>query len=243
METLFGTPWADLDLDRVEASLADAGDEGLTWEAKGTDRPRRESVRKHVGAFGNTEGGFYIVGATQVDGQWRIDPIDFGDARDEPGTWLAQVIRSNLQPVPRFDVKVFERDGGHVAVVNVDPVAEPPCMTINGEVYVRVSGESHPVKDPATLRRLFERGEGRAAQTEGEAIRTAETDSDLNPEHPSLRLRLAFAPTGRLDDVGGRLFTRYTSTGSNGASSGCPAPRFSRIRGSISSSTSRRRTR
>ena len=33
--------------------LAEAADEGLT---KGTERPRRETIRKHVGAFANTEG-------------------------------------------------------------------------------------------------------------------------------------------------------------------------------------------
>jgi hypothetical protein len=31
---------------------------------------------------------------------------------------------------------------------------------------------------------------------------------ELDAENPYLRLRLAFAPTGRLDDVGGRLFTK-----------------------------------
>ena len=209
VDSFFGTPWPDLTLDHVEAFLSDAGDEGLTWEAKGTERPRRESVRKNVSAFANAEGGFYIVGASRVDGGWQLDPIDFG--ADEAGTWLAQVIRSNVLPIPWFDVKSFECEGGSVVVVNVAPVSEPPCMTTNGEVYTRVSGESYPVRDPGTLRRLFERGEGRAAQTEVEALRAAavpENEGDLDAENPYLRLRLAFAPTGRLDDVGGRLFTR-----------------------------------
>ena len=209
MDSFFGTSWSDLTLDDVEAFFADAGDEGLTWEAKGTERPRRESVRKHVGAFANTEGGFYIVGAIRANGAWRIDPIDFG--RDEPATWLSQLIRSNLRPVPRFDVKVFERHGLHIVVVNVDMAAEPPCVTINGEVFARVSGESYPVKDPETLRRLFDLGKARAAAAEAEALFAAElplTEADLDPENPYLRLRLAFAPTGRLDDVGARLFTR-----------------------------------
>jgi len=31
---LFGVPWESLTLDGVRAFLADAGDEGVTWEAK-----------------------------------------------------------------------------------------------------------------------------------------------------------------------------------------------------------------
>jgi hypothetical protein len=35
MQDLFRTPWEDLTVEDVEAFPADAGDEGLTWEAKG----------------------------------------------------------------------------------------------------------------------------------------------------------------------------------------------------------------
>jgi hypothetical protein len=133
MEMFFGTPWEGVTLDVVEAFLADAGDEGLTWEAKGTKQPHPHSVRKHVGAFGNTVGGFYIVGATQDGATWKLDPVSFSD---EPQTWLSRVIRANLRPVPFFDVKSWESGKGHVAVVNADPVAEPPCMTNDGEVFV-----------------------------------------------------------------------------------------------------------
>jgi hypothetical protein len=84
-------------------------------------------------------------------------------------------------------------------------------MTINGEVYMRVSGESYPVEDPATLRRLFERGEGRAGQAEAEALFAAsvpDNEAELDDENPYLRIRIAFAPTGRADDIGGTLFTQ-----------------------------------
>jgi hypothetical protein len=37
--------WEDLDADAVERFLAQAGDEGLTWEGKGGgDRPRPDTV-------------------------------------------------------------------------------------------------------------------------------------------------------------------------------------------------------
>ena len=115
METIFGAAWDALTLDDVRAFLSEAGDEGMTWEAKGT-----ESVRKHVSAFANASGGFYIVGATRDGdrGPWRIDPVDFGG---EPTTWLSRVIRDGMRPVPRYDIKEWSEGKGRVAIVMGDP--------------------------------------------------------------------------------------------------------------------------
>jgi hypothetical protein len=210
VESIFGVPWEDLTLEAVEAFVTDAGDEGLTWEAKGTERPHPGSVRRHVCAFANSTGGFFIVGASRESepGPWRIDPVEF--VGDEPGPWFSKVIRNGLKPVPWYDVKEWKRDGKRVAVVNVDPVAEPPCMTTSGEVFMRVSGESPRVDDPATLRRLYEQGEARVAEAEREALRAAELSPGEYREFdpPYMRLRLAFAPTGRAGDIGARLFTK-----------------------------------
>jgi hypothetical protein len=208
MESIFGKPWDAVELEDVEAFLADAGDEGLTWEAKGTERPHPGSVRKHACAFANAIGGFLIIGASRKNerGPWEIDPVDFRG--EEPRPWLSRVIRNGLRPVPRHDVQVWSLNGKHVAVVNVETVAEPPCMTSNGEVFVRVSGESHPVDDPATLRRLHEQGETRAAGAQAEARRATDPDFPYPFDPPYMQLRLALAPTGRADDIAGRLFTK-----------------------------------
>jgi hypothetical protein len=157
-------------LNDVAAFLADAGDEGLTWEVKGTERPHPGSVRKHVCAFANSSGGFFIVGASREGrrGPWKVDPVDF--LGDEPGPWLSKVIRNGLRPVPQYDVREWPVDSKRLAVVNIDAVSEPPCMTSTGEVFVRVSGESHRVDDPTTLRRLYEQGEARAEGAETEAL-------------------------------------------------------------------------
>jgi hypothetical protein len=210
VESIFGVPWNGLTLDAVQAFLVDAGDEGLTWEAKGTERPRPGSVRKHVCAFANSIGGFFIVGASRdgETGPWRLDPIEFEG--DEPGPWFSKVIRNGLQPVPRYDVNEWTIDGKRVAIVNIDPIAEPPCMTTSGEVFTRVSGESPRVEDPATLRRLYDRGETRAATAEAEALRAAELPEAGRQlaDEAFLRVRLAYAPTGRAEDVAGQLFAR-----------------------------------
>jgi len=212
VESIFGVPWDDLTPEAVEAFLADAGDEPLTWEAKGTLRPRPQSVRKHVCAFANAnDGGFYIIGARREgkSGPWRLDGVDFEGI--EPAQWLSNVIRNGLRPIPHYDVwSPPAEEAKRLAIVKVDAVAEPPCMTTGGDVFVRVSGESVPVEDPATLRRLFDRGEARIAATEAEALRAV----DLDPANrqvvdgPFLSIGLAYAPTGRADDVAGRLFGR-----------------------------------
>lgn len=220
MDSFFGTPWADLDLEAVERFLVeDAEAEGLTWEAKGSDPrggdpPHRDAVRKHVSAFANSElGGFYLLGAAREQrsaGPWKLDPLDFDG--EEPTTWLSRVIRNGVNPVPPHDIREWERDGLHVAVVRVDPVAEPPCMTMSGEVFMRVSGESIRVTDAATLRRLYVRGEERVDRAIRNARYAAKPESEyrlpglgfeMGPwgvqavtEPAELRIRVAFAPVG-----------------------------------------------
>jgi hypothetical protein len=54
-------------LEHVDSFLADAGGEGLTWEAKGTDLPHTNSVAKHVCGFANAlDGGFLLIGFEQA---------------------------------------------------------------------------------------------------------------------------------------------------------------------------------
>ena len=217
MDSFFGTPWDDLDLQTVERFLAeDAEAEGLTWEAKGADprgggdRPHRDAVRKHVSAFANSElGGFYILGAARTArnaGPWRLDPLDF--AGEEPTTWLSRVIRNGVNPVPPYDVREWAVDGRHVAVLRIDPVPEPPCITMSGEVFTRVSGECVPVTDAETLRRLYSRGEERVERAVRNARYAAEPETDYishgiggfvprsATEPAELRVRVAFASVG-----------------------------------------------
>jgi Putative DNA-binding domain len=207
METIFGgARWESLTLDHVEAFLADAGDEGLTWEAKGTERPPPGSVRKQVCAFANAEGGYLVIGVRREGDTWVADGVDFRG--EEPTTWLGQIIRSGLRPVPRYDVTSWKLDDGrHVAVVQIEPVSEPPCMTTSGEVFERVSGESIKVDDPAGLARLYERGQGAQVRAEQNALAGAERVGLHDPgEPPFLIFTITLAPTGTADDISGRLF-------------------------------------
>lgn len=83
---LFDVPWEDLDADAVERFLAQAGDESLTWEAKGGgDRLRPDTVRKSACGFVNAIGGYLIVGAERDEqGQWTLPGVAFRG--EEPAT-------------------------------------------------------------------------------------------------------------------------------------------------------------
>jgi schlafen family protein len=207
--TIFGVSWDELEPQDVAAFLADAEDEALLWESKGGGgRPNPGSVRKAVCGFANSRGGYLIIGADRRDGAWSVDGVDFGV--DEPGTWLDSVIRDGLRPVPAHEVRVRPGAGGRtVAIVRVQPIAAPPCITSDGVVYLRVSGRTVPVTDPAVLAGLYERGRAAEQHAENAARRRAEElvrGSDPG-EPPFLNIGIALCPTGIPDDLGGRLFT------------------------------------
>lgn len=208
MESIFRSSWEDLSLDDVEAFLAEAGDEGLTWEAKGADRPHPGSVRKNVAGFANSIGGFFLLGVDrEADGTWHVNGIAFGDGV-EPTTWLGNIIRNGMRPVPRYDIKTWETGAGHVAIVNVDTVPDAPCMTSSGEIFERVSGETVRVDDPGVLRRLYERGAAAEAAAEDGALSIADRAYELPPEGSHFGINLGMSPIGHATpDIASRLFT------------------------------------
>jgi hypothetical protein len=152
----FDSKWDGLTLADVQAFLDREHEEGLTWEAKGVE-VRPEHVRKSGSGFANAIGGSLILGAERDDNAWRLPGVSFPGG--EASTWLSNVIRE-LSPVPRYDVRVLPtEDGRLVAIVAFEAIDAPPCMD-GGTVWVRVSGETVQVRDPAVLRSLFARGEG-----------------------------------------------------------------------------------
>jgi hypothetical protein len=207
MDSIFRVSWEGLELEDVEAFLNAAGDEGLTWEAKGGDRPRADSVRKAVCGFANAAGGgFLIIGAARQGDNWVASSVDFQG--EEPVVWLDQTIRDGVRPVPQIEIKTWPRNGGHVAAVAVPPVAVPPCMTIGGQVFERVSGRTVKLVEPSVLATLFERGQAAERQAERAAL--------VEPRYLGVSFRgpvvhfgcgLGYAPTGRTDDLASRLFT------------------------------------
>ncbi len=174
VQRLFDVDWQDLDIEHVESFLAEAGDEGLTWEGKGEREPHRDSVRKAVCGFANAVGGYLIIGAERSEGRWHVPGVSF--RHDEPGTWLASLVAAQgVTPVPVFDVKVFDRaDGRHAAVIAVEPLEAPPCITASGVVYQRVSGQTLPVTDQRVMSELLQKGMATRHNAEALAVKAAE---------------------------------------------------------------------
>lgn len=214
MFELFDSAWEDLTLEHVRDFLDDAGDEPLTWEAKADDERGRlhaRSVQKAVCGLTNQIGGYLIIGAKwdKDAAVWSLPGIT--PPGDEMRVWLGKIIRG-LSPTPRWDVQPWTLDGGRlVAVVRVEPVAQPPCMTPDGRVFQRVSGETIPVRDPTLLNALMTRGrEAReradefAEQAADTAVRTL---MGVWPWEHALSIAAGLAPVAReTDDISSRLF-------------------------------------
>ncbi len=202
----FGGPWREVDLGRVERFMADATDEGLTWEAKGSIIRPEHVLRAGSGFANSVLGGILVLGAQRTaDRGWTLPGIDLPA---EPAVWISAAMR-RLRPVPAFDVKSFGRsDGRPVVVVIVRPVATPPCLTPDGQAFERTTGATEPVRDPAALARLFDRGE--AARDTGR--RNADETIRLfgrppNGNQADSVVGVSMAATGYSGPIGAALFT------------------------------------
>lgn len=233
--TIFGVSWSELRAENVATFLADADDEGLLWEAKGTELDKNE-VRRQVCGFANShEGGYLILGASrarpgQPDRRWKLNGVPFPD---EPALWIAGVVADpdrGVRPRPDFDVVAWPAEAGHVAVVRVTPTLTPPCIA-NGTVYERLPGKTQPVRDPLRLASLFSRGDEARRDAQARADRAARvvmeewleaeagvfarpwtpvvSEQPPDPEEEEaayLRFSVGVAAVGNTPDIAGRLF-------------------------------------
>lgn len=222
MFDLFGVPLHALDFEALHSFLEDAPSEGLVWEAKGTEL-RKDAIRKEACAFANSDhGGYLILGAAETkrpaagEKRWTLDGFEFPGV-DGPTTWVTQVIEDTLRPAPRTDVQVFDvGHGRHVVVVEIEPLADPPCM-FDGTVFIRMPGKSQVITDPARLAEL--NGRGRRAHdaarnaADGGATRLLNLIAEAHHTNGTgiegvLDIAVAVRSLAITRDVGSRLFTR-----------------------------------
>ena len=210
VDSIFDVPWEQVGLDELRAFLGSADDEGLLWEAKGPD-PRKPDARfeaRHVResacGFANAVGGFTIAGARRAeDRSWELPGVVI--PHDEPETWLDDAL-GTLSPRPRFAPRAFRLDDGRTAaVIRVEPVALPPCMTPGGEIYERTSGKTVKVTDPLVLARLIDEGRNARSRTEG-AAQQAVKDITSYMEHRKVNVSLALRAARYDPDIASRLF-------------------------------------
>jgi hypothetical protein len=215
MYSILSVPWERVGLEHLREFLDAADEEGVTWEAKaeepaGKDRdPARiqpKKIAQGVCALANQIGGYFIVGALQEDGGWKLPGIT--RPSPEPGLWLDQII-GGLRPQPRFSHYHWIVDEDRlVAVIRVEPLAQTPCMTRDGQVFERVSSESIKVKDPTRLSELFRRGRQARELTEAGA-HVASTELFEHPgvfDDRSVWVGLGMMAASYAPDIGSRLF-------------------------------------
>jgi hypothetical protein len=180
-ESIFDVPLSELTLDALERFLASADPEPLLWAATAGPSPRAEPALRHVSGLANGAGGWLIVGAEKQSGRWRATGADFGDR--DAREWLDEAV-ARLRPPPPVAVKVLEAGAGRrVAVVRVDPIAVPPCVTPGGGVYQRVAGETVPVRAPVVVMDLVRRGQAALERARGAALTNSE---ELLAEPPAM---------------------------------------------------------
>lgn len=222
MHGLFG-PLDEVELADVEAFLRDAGEEGVTWEAKADDdeernRPegeepgklRNTTIHKAVCGLANQIGGYLIIGARwdSEAKQWNVAGVR--NNNPEPETWLGDVIEGGLSPVPRCEVRAWRLDDDRIlAIVEVQPIPEPPCMTRQGHMYERVSGKTVRVTDPALLDGLRRRGDQARNRADANASHAAGLALDYGEwvDQRAVGISIGLATVGReTDDISPRLF-------------------------------------
>lgn len=208
MRSPFQVSLADLTEEHVRAFLEQAEEEGVTWEAKadgpdGRGRVRPEHVRNGICALANQIGGHLIVGAAPSDDGWDLLGVD---NRGEPGKWLDQAI-NGLRPLPRYSYRVFALpEGRWAAVVEVEPLTQTPCMTLDGQVFERVSSQSVRVTDPVRLAQLFLRGEQARERAEDHAKRAVQALRGMTGHQVGVVVTLGLAAASYEGDIGSRLF-------------------------------------
>lgn len=132
---------------------------------------------------------------------WRVDA-------GEPIVWIDQIMRDGLSPAPQHVPRVLGNDpNGAILAVRVWPVPDPPCITIDGQVFERVPGRTVPVATSADLARLFDRGERARERAEKAALDGLVRARWKPPESAQPALyTVSLAATGLPDDVRASIY-------------------------------------
>ena len=206
VDTIFGVEWENLTVAVIRRFLADAGDEPLRWEAKadGPDRLSAAKVRETICAFANSEqGGYLILGASGGRGdRWELPGLTL--APRDLSAWISQAA-DHVQPRPAVDIRTFRgaQGRGRIAIVWVPPIGEPPAMTSDGGVFVRVAGASPAVKDPRILAELYGRGVAARVSAEQRSL----TALNPGPDNRSSR-RIASFGAATIRVTSGQIYRK-----------------------------------
>jgi hypothetical protein len=154
----FSADLGNLTQAEIDRLIQDGIPEGLFVEYKRLF-DKNQTVRT-VAAFANSQGGgTLVIGVEEKD---RI-PIEADGIEQTVGLdeQIVQTIRSNIAPVPDFDIQPVPMAKDRVCVVIRVPVGpQQPYVTVQkGQLFIRTQVGTEPIKDRVTLDRLFATGE------------------------------------------------------------------------------------
>lgn len=127
------------------------------------DQQKEAELVKTVVAFSNTNGGRLYVGVDDSGVPQGLAELKKATKRADDNVELSlkssidrldQLFRNNVKPLPRYEIKVHDREGRPVVVVDVKKGDLPPYATFQNEYFVR-HGSSSMRPDPSELRRLM----------------------------------------------------------------------------------------
>lgn len=190
---------ADSDLDRL---VSDQVAEGYWIEYKST-LPSSRAVAKSIASFANTYGGWFFAGVIadpHTNAATCIQGFDLGEVR-EPIAAVRDAIRSHIDPVPVFHLRLIELTTGRgVLVAYIPSSQETPFVTKDGRIYRRVGDSSDPIHE--TNRYAIDRlvDNGREVSRQFQAFcRDERTFSKAEEDTPWVELYLSPYPWGSLE--------------------------------------------
>jgi Putative DNA-binding domain len=158
---------AQLTADDLEVLVTKEVKEGYYVEYKSA-KPDNKKIGHSIASFGNTFGGWYVIGVDADKTQNVAKRVCGFTAADwpDPNATVRDVVKTHISPPPVFFPQVIRLDnvGSRLAlVVYVPGEQDTPFVTAEGRIYARVQDSSDPV--PAQNRYDLERLEARGRES------------------------------------------------------------------------------
>ena len=139
--------------------------EGWTLEYK-QEIVKSKDIAKSIASFANSEGGWYIVGIKEKENTntaGEIIDLDLETSK-KPDNTINTAIKSNIKPIPTFNIKLLEKPNEPnkgIVVVYVEKGYDVPYFTNDGRIYCRIGESSDPeiLKDRYLFEKLMERND------------------------------------------------------------------------------------
>lgn len=173
--------------------------EGYIIEYK-REFPTNAKVANSIASFGNTYGGWYIVGIEEESGvARRVVGLDLSEPEDGVSK-IREVAKSRIGPVPELYPQAVRLPSGRSVLATYVPSGQDtPFITSDGRIYRRVVDSSDPIPetDRHALDRLIDQGKESRQHFERFCIDHREFSADelngwvgifLSPYRPESRL-------------------------------------------------------